>query len=67
MLIGLHGMTLLASLTKRLDIDDYLLETNLGDINDDDNKDNEGEQKNKKRSKAEVNYLKCLLQQRSGF
>jgi hypothetical protein len=39
----------------------------LGDINDDDNKDNESEQKNKKRSKAEVNYLKCLLQQRSGF
>jgi hypothetical protein len=46
--------------SKQLDIDNYLLETNLGDINDDDNKDNEiSEPKNKKRSKARIIRSVC--------
>jgi hypothetical protein len=36
-----------------LDIDNYPLETNLGDINDDDDK-NESEQNNKRRTKARI-------------
>ena len=45
--------------SKELDTDNYLLETNLGDINDNDNDENESEPKNKKRSKARIIRSVC--------
>ena len=40
--------------SNELDTDNFLLETNLGDINDDDDEENESEPKNKKRSKVRI-------------
>jgi hypothetical protein len=44
--------------SNELDIDNYLLETNLADINDD-NDENESEPKHKKRSKARIIRSVC--------
>ena len=46
--------------SRELDIDNYPLETNLGDINDDDNEENESEQKSKRRSKARIIRSVCF-------
>jgi hypothetical protein len=45
--------------SRELDIDNYPLETNLGDINDDHDK-NESEQNNKRRTKARIIRSVCF-------
>ena len=51
--------TLYIKPSNELDIDNYLLETNLGIINDDVNEKNESEPKNKKRSKVRIFRSVC--------
>ena len=46
--------------SRKLDIDNYPLETNLCDINDDDNQEDETEQKNKRRSDARIIRSVCF-------
>ena len=46
--------------SHKLDIDNYPLETNLCDVNDDDNQEDETEQKNKRRSKARIIRTVCF-------
>ena len=46
--------------SRKLDTDNYPLETNLCDINDDDNEEDKTEQKNKTRSKARIIRSVCF-------